>query len=99
MSQKYQVTIPQNYDPRVNISFFAPRSCWRYTCILPGQEEIQFTGYIPKKIVKTEKQARNFRDFKRDELKRGILNENEYKKILDANSETDFNFQDAIDKY
>jgi len=99
MSQKYQVTIPQNYDPRVNISFFNPRSCWRYTCTLPTQEEIRYTGYISKKIVKTEKQAKSFRDFKRDELKKGILNENEYKKILDSSSESDLTFQEAIDKY
>lgn len=99
MSQKYQVTIPQNYDPRVSISFFNPRSCWRYSCILPSQEGIQYTGYVSKKIVKTEKQAQTFRDFKRDELKKGILNENEYKKILESNLESDFTFQEAIEKY
>jgi len=99
MSQKYQVTIPENYDPRVNISFFNPRECWRYTCFLPGREEIHYTGYIPKKIVQTEKQARSFRDFKRDELKKGILNEKEYQKVLESNSESDLTFQEAIDKY
>lgn len=99
MSQKYQVTIPENYDPRVSISYFNPRDCWRYSCNLPGQQEIQYTGYVSKKIVKTEKQAKSFRDFKRDELKKGILNENEYKKILDANLESDLTFQEAIDKY
>lgn len=99
MSQKYQITIPENYDPRVNTSFFKPRDCWKYTCILPGQEETKYTGYISKKIVKNEKQAKSFRDFKRDELKKGILNEKEYKKVLDANVEEDLSFQSALEKY